>query len=49
MNHDNALYISNCYIISDLRQVSVFLWVLQFSPTNKTDLYEITEILLKVV
>jgi hypothetical protein len=39
------------YIIkfaSDLRQVGGFLRVLQFSPTNKTDCHDITEISLKV-
>ena len=34
--------------VSDLRQVGGFLRVLQFSPTNKTDGHEITEILLNV-
>jgi hypothetical protein len=34
--------------VSDLRQVGAFLWVLQFSSTNKTDRHNITEILLKV-
>jgi hypothetical protein len=34
--------------VSDLRQVGGFLRVLQFSPTNKTDRHEITEILLNV-
>jgi hypothetical protein len=33
--------------VSDLRQVSGFLWELQFPP-NKTDRHNITEILLKV-
>jgi hypothetical protein len=33
--------------VSDLRQVSGFLWVL-LSSTNKTDGHDITEILLKV-
>jgi hypothetical protein len=34
--------------VSDLRQVSGFLWVLWFSPPIKTDRHDITEILLKV-
>jgi len=34
--------------VSDLRQVSGFHRVLQVSSTNKTDRYNITEILLKV-
>ena len=34
--------------VSDLRQVSGFLQVLQFSSTNKTDRHDMTEILLKV-
>jgi hypothetical protein len=35
-------------LVSDLRQVGGFLRVLQFPPNNKTDLHNITEILLKV-
>jgi hypothetical protein len=34
--------------VSDLWQISGFLWVLQFLSTNKTDCHDITEILLKV-
>ena len=34
--------------ISDLQQVGGFLWILQFSSTNKTDVHNITDILLKV-
>ena len=35
-------------IVSDLRQVGDFLWVLWFpGSTNKTDRHDITEILLK--
>ena len=34
--------------VSDLRQVGGFLWVLWFLPPNKTDLHNITEIVLKV-
>ena len=34
--------------VSDLRQVGGFLRVLQFPPPNKTDLHDITEILLNV-
>jgi hypothetical protein len=33
---------------SDLRQVGEFLRVLRFPPPNKTDRYDIDEILLKV-
>jgi hypothetical protein len=36
-------------IVSDLRQVDGFLWILRFPPPLKTDRYDITEILLKVV
>ena len=35
--------------VSDLRQVSGFLRVLRFPLPKKTDRYDITEILLKVV
>jgi hypothetical protein len=45
------VYLIKHYVIkfvSDLRQVGGFLRVLQFSPTNKTDRHEITEILLNV-
>jgi hypothetical protein len=35
-------------VVSDLRQVSCFLRIFSVSPTNKTDLHDITEILLKV-
>ena len=35
--------------VSDLWQVSGFLWVLLISSTNKTDCHDIKEILLKVV
>jgi hypothetical protein len=35
--------------VSDLRQVSGFLWILRFHPLSKTDRHDITEILLKVV
>ena len=35
--------------VGDLRQVGGFLWVLWFHPLSKTDLHDITEILLKVV
>ena len=35
--------------VSDLWQVSGFLWELLISSTNKTDCHDITEILLKVV
>jgi hypothetical protein len=35
--------------VSDLRQVSGFIWVVRFSITNKIDRHDITEILLKVV
>jgi protein subunit release factor B len=35
-------------LVSDLRQVDGFLWVLPVSSTNKTDHHDITEILLKV-
>jgi len=34
--------------VSHLRQVGGFLLVLRFSSTNKTDRYDITEILLKM-
>jgi hypothetical protein len=34
--------------VSDLGQVSGFLWVTPVFSTNKTDRYDITEILLKV-
>jgi hypothetical protein len=34
--------------VSDLRQVGGFLRVLRFSPKNKTDRHNITEILMKV-
>ena len=34
--------------VSDLRQVGGFLRVIQFPPPNKTDLHDITEILLNV-
>jgi len=34
--------------VIDLRQVRGFLRVLRFSPTNKTNRHNITEILLKV-
>jgi hypothetical protein len=34
--------------VSDLRQVSSFLQVHQYSSTNKTDRHDITELLLKV-
>jgi hypothetical protein len=34
--------------VSDLWQVSGFLWILLVSSTNKTDYHDITEILLKV-
>ncbi len=34
--------------VSDLRQIGGFLRVLRFSSVNKTDLHDITEILLKV-
>jgi hypothetical protein len=34
--------------VSDLRQVDGFLRVFRFSPTNKADHHDITEILLKV-
>ena len=33
---------------SDFRQGCGFLWILRFSPTNKTDRHDKTEILLKV-
>ena len=36
-------------LVSDLQQVGVFLWVLRFFSTNKTDSYDITEKVLKVV
>ena len=39
-------YIIKC--VSNLRQVGVFLKVLRFSPINKTERHDITEILLKV-
>jgi hypothetical protein len=34
--------------VSDVRQVGGFLRVIQFPPLNKTDLHDITEILLNV-
>jgi len=34
--------------VSDLRKVGVFLRVLRFPPPNKTDLHDITDIMLKV-
>jgi hypothetical protein len=34
--------------VSDLQQVGGFLRVIQFPPPNKTDLHDITEILLNV-
>jgi hypothetical protein len=34
--------------VSDLQQIGGFLRVLRFSSVNKTDLHDITEILLKV-
>jgi hypothetical protein len=34
--------------VRDLRQVGGFLRVIQFPPLNKTDLHDITEILLNV-
>ena len=34
--------------VSDLWQICGFLHVLRFHPSNKTDLHELTEILLKV-
>jgi len=34
--------------VSDLWQVSGFLWILLVSSTNKTDSHDITEILLKL-
>ena len=34
--------------VSDLRQVGRFLRVVRFPPPNKADLYDMTEILLKV-
>ena len=36
------------HFVSDLWQVCGFLWVLPVSSTNKTDHYDITEILLNV-
>ena len=47
----SEVYLIRHYVIkfvSDLRQVSGFLWVLRVSSTNKTDHHDITEILLKV-
>ena len=35
--------------VSDLRQVSGFIWVVRFPFTNKIDRHDITEIFLKVV
>ena len=35
-------------LVSYLRQVGDFLWVLRFPSTNKTDHHDVTEILLKV-
>jgi hypothetical protein len=34
--------------VSDLPQVGGFLWALWFPTPNKTDRYDITELLLKV-
>ena len=45
------MYLIQHYVIkfvSDLGQVSGFLWVTPVFSTNKTDRYDITEILLKV-
>ena len=49
---DGKVYLIQHYVIKfvgDLRQVGGFLWVLSFHPLSKTDLHDITEILLKVV
>jgi hypothetical protein len=35
-------------LVSDLRQVGGFLWVLRFPPPIKTDHHDINEIFLKV-
>ena len=52
--HSGEVYSIQHYVIeffsdSDLRQVSGFLWALQFPPPTKTDRHDITKIPLKVV